>query len=129
MSCKIITYPLFERSIKKLGKKYRSIKDDYQRLLNELNENPLTGSDLGRGLHKVRMAISASDLGRGLHKVRMAISAKGKGKSGGARIITLIISYTQENAEIGLLYIYDKSERETLTDAELTHILRLNNLL
>lgn len=113
MSCKIITYPLFERSIKKLGKKYRSIKDDYQRLLNELNENPLTGSDLGRGLHKVRMAISA----------------KGKGKSGGARIITLIISYTQENAEIGLLYIYDKSERETLTDAELTHILRLNNLL
>ena len=59
----------------------------------------------------------------------MAISAKGKGKSGGARVITLIISYNKENAEIGLLYLYDKSERETLTDAELTRILQLNDLL
>ena len=70
-----------------------------------------------------------ADLGRGLRKVRMAISAKGKGKRGGARVITLIVSYAEDEAEIGLLYIYDKSERETLTDNELTDILRQNALL
>ena len=68
-------------------------------------------------------------MGRGIRKVRMAISAKGKGKSGGARVITLILAYSEEESEIGLLYIYDKSERESLTDSELTDILRQNELL
>ena len=58
----------------------------------------------------------------------MAISAKGKGKSGGARVITLILAYSEEESEIGLLYIYDKSEQENLTDKELSDILRENGL-
>ena len=61
---------------------------------------------------------------RGLRKVRMSIAAKGKGKSGGARVIT-----SEEESEIGLLYIYDKSERETLTDAELTELLQRNGII
>ena len=69
-----------------------------------------------------------ADLGYGLRKVRMAISAKGKGKSGGARVITLILAYSEEESEIGLLYIYDKSEQESLTDKELSDILRENGL-
>ena len=69
-----------------------------------------------------------ADLGHGLRKVRMAISAKGKGKSGGARVITLILAYSEEESEIGLLYIYDKSEQENLTDKELSDILRENGL-
>ena len=90
---------------------YRSIKADYKKLLEELQQSPLAGADLGRGLRKVRMSIAA----------------KGKGKSGGARVITLILAYSEEESEIGLLYIYDKSERETLTDAELTELLQRNN--
>lgn len=113
MNCKTITYPTFERELKRLAKKYRSIKTDYQKLLEELQQAPLSGADLGRGLHKVRMAISA----------------KGKGKSGGARVITLILSYSEEESEIGLLYIYDKSERETITDTELTDLLHRNGIL
>lgn len=69
-----------------------------------------------------------ADLGHGLRKVRMAISVKGKGKSGGARVITLILAYSEEESEIGLLYIYDKSEQESLTDKELSDILRENGL-
>ena len=69
-----------------------------------------------------------ADLGHGLRKVRMAVSAKGKGKSGGARVITLILAYSEEESEIGLLYIYDKSEQESLTDKELSDILRENGL-
>ena len=80
--------------------------------MDELAKNPNQGADLGHGLRKVRMAISA----------------KGKGKSGGARVITLILAYSEEESEIGLLYIYDKSEQESLTDKELSDILRENGL-
>lgn len=95
-----------------MAKRYHSIKKDYQKLLDELAKNPYQGADLGHGLRKVRMAISA----------------KGKGKSGGARVITLILAYSEEESEIGLLYIYDKSEQENLTDKELSDILRENGL-
>lgn len=80
--------------------------------MDELAKNPYQGADLGHGLRKVRMAISA----------------KGKGKSGGARVITLILAYSEEESEIGLLYIYDKSEQENLTDKELSDVLRENGL-
>lgn len=113
MSCKTIAYPLFERALKKLAKKYRSIGTDYKRLLDELHQNPLMGVDLGRGLRKVRMTISS----------------KGKGKSGGARVITLVLACNKADAEVGLLYIYDKSERESLTDGELIELLRRNGVL
>lgn len=95
-----------------MAKRYHSIKKDYQKLLDELAKNPYQGADLGHGLRKVRMAISA----------------KGKGKSGGARVITLILAYSEEESEMGLLYIYDKSEQENLTDKELSDILRENGL-
>lgn len=80
--------------------------------MDELAKNPYQGADLAHGLRKVRMAISA----------------KGKGKSGGARVITLILAYSEEESEMGLLYIYDKSEQENLTDKELSDILRENGL-
>ena len=112
MNCRIISFPLFDRTFKRLAKKYRSIRKDYQKLLDELAKNPYQEADLGHGLRKVRMAISA----------------KGKGKSGGARVITLILAYSEEESEIGLLYIYDKSEQESLTDKELSDILRENGL-
>ena len=113
MNCKTIAYPLFERALKKLAKKYRSMGEDYKKLLDELQRNPLAGADLGLGLRKVRMTIAA----------------KGKGKSGGARVITLLLLYNETEAEIGLLYIYDKSERESLTDSELTELLRHNGII
>ena len=113
MNCKTIAYPLFERALKKLAKKYRSMGEDYKKLLDELQRNPLAGADLGRGLRKVRMTIAA----------------KGKGKSGGARVITLLLVYNETEAEIGLLYIYDKSERESLTESELTELLRHNGII
>lgn len=113
MNCKVISYPLFERLLKKLSKRYRSIREDYEKLLQELKDNPLAGADLGRGLRKVRMSIAS----------------KGKGKRAGARVITLIMLCNEEEAEIGLLYIYDKSERNTLSDQELTEILRQNQLI
>lgn len=113
MNYDIKIYPQFEREIKRLSKKYHSIKEDFANLVNSLKENPTQGAELGKGVHKVRMAITS----------------KGKGKSGGARVITLIIALSEEDAEIGLHYIYDKSERASISDKELLDILKKNNVL
>lgn len=67
-------------------------------------------------------------MGKGVHKVRMAISSKGKGKSGGARVITLILALSEKDTEIGLHYIYDKSERNNISDKELIEILKKNDV-
>lgn len=88
------------------------MKEDYAKLLNELRNNPTLGVDLG---HRLR-------------KVRMSIAAKGKGKSGGARVITYTLILAETDAEIKLLSIYDKSECETLTDKELLELVERNGL-
>lgn len=84
------------------------MRQDFAGLLESLRREPQQGVDLGRGLHKVRMAISS----------------KGKGKSGGARVITLTVLISETDTNIVLLTIYDKSECENLTDKELTDIVK-----
>jgi mRNA-degrading endonuclease RelE of RelBE toxin-antitoxin system len=107
MNYRIVVLPKFARELKRLGKKYRSIRQDYAKLLDELYANPTLGTDLGRGVRKVRMAIGS----------------KNKGKSHGARVITFTYQLDEENGVINLLYIYDKSERESLTTAEIDELL------
>lgn len=57
MSCSIRTTKDFDKEVKRLAKRYRSLKQDLQSLVEELKSNPLIGSDLGKGIHKVRIAI------------------------------------------------------------------------
>lgn len=113
MNYTVKLYDTFKKQFKRLYKRYRSLEADTDLLIEGLLRNPYQGADLGRGLRKVRMTIAA----------------KGKGKSGGARVITLLLVYNETEAEIGLLYIYDKSERESLTDSELTELLRHNGII
>ena len=86
--------------------------NDYAALLDELEQNPTAGANLGGGLRKVRMAIAS----------------KGRGKSGGARVITFTVIVAVEEAEINLLYIYDKAERESISLREIEKLLELNGL-
>ena len=88
------------------------MRQDFAGLLESLRREPQQGVDLGRGLHKVRMAISS----------------KGKGKSGGARVITLTVLISDTDTNIVLLTIYDKSDCENLTDKELTDIVKKSSL-
>lgn len=88
------------------------MRQDFAGLLESLRREPQQGVDLGRGLHKVRMAISS----------------KRKGKSGGARVITLTVLISETDTNIVLLTIYDKSECENLTDKELTDIVKKSSL-
>ena len=89
----------FKRQFRQLRKKYRSLTDDLEEFQKELKENPFQGDDLGGGVRKIRMAIGS----------------KGKGKSGGARILTLNV-LVSDDADITLLTIYDKNEIDNVSD-------------
>ncbi len=58
--------------------------------------------------------------GHDCYKIRMAISSKKQGKSGGARIITCAKIVDER---VILLTIYDKSEKENISDKELLTLL------
>jgi hypothetical protein len=60
-------------------------------------------------------------LGNNTYKIRISIKSKGSGKSGGARVITYIVT---ENKEVYLLTIYDKGEFDTIDDSILRKIIR-----
>jgi len=89
----------FKRQFRRLMKKYRSLTDDLENFQKDLLKNPFQGDDLGGGVRKIRMAISS----------------KGKGKSGGARVLTLTV-LVSEDADVTLLTIYDKSEIDNVSD-------------
>lgn len=98
----------FEHRAKVLRKKYPSFVKDYEAFLDELEKNPFSGESLGKHTYKHRMAITS----------------KGKGKSGGARVITYNLQ--QMNVDeiiITLMTIYDKSEIENVTDAYLRSLI------
>ncbi len=54
------------------------------------------------------------------YKIRMAISSKNKGKSGGARVISYVYV---ANETVYLLSIYDKSDQESMADAEIKSLV------
>lgn len=102
----------FKKEAKRLKKHYASFVDDYEKLIDELEANPHLGTDLGGGLRKIRVRIAS----------------KGKGKSGGARVITFTVVVAVEETEINLLYIYDKAERPSISKSEIEKLLRENGL-
>ena len=58
-------------------------------------------------------------LGRGRRKIRVAIASKNRGKSGGARVITLV----------RVVAVYDKSDREDLAPGELDVLVAAAGLI
>lgn len=104
MSYNILTIPPFDRQLKRLAKKYKSLKQDYADFLDELEKSP----DI------------STPFGKNCFKIRLAISSKGKGKSGGARVVANV---RVVKGAIYLLSIYDKSEKDNITDKELAYLL------
>ena len=60
---------------------------------------------------------------KGIRKVRMAIASKGKGKSGGARVITYNLYQEGDSVIIDLLTIYDKGEISNISDEFISFLL------
>jgi mRNA-degrading endonuclease RelE of RelBE toxin-antitoxin system len=104
MNYRVKTIPNFDKALKRLTKKYPSLKMEYVDLLNSLELNPMQGVLIGTNCYKIRLAIAS----------------KGKGKSGGARVITYVIL---ENVTVILLDIFDKSEQDNITDSDLNELI------
>lgn len=105
--------PEFLRSAKILSKRYRSFADDLRNLMDEIIKNPKTGDDLGNGIRKLRMAIKS----------------KGKGKRGGARVISFAMMIGSDLSKVTFLYVYDKSDMANVSDNKIRQILSDNGVL
>ena len=104
MKFSVIPSDKFKKEAKRLIKKFPSLKQELIELNYVLENEPELGTPLGNNTFKIRIAIKS----------------KGKGKSGGARIITFLVT---ENREVYLLTIYDKSEFDNLDDKILKSII------
>ncbi len=104
MSYKVKTLSSFEKQAKRLIKKFPSLKNEFAELINSLKENPEQGTPLGNNCYKIRLAIAS----------------KGKGKSGGARVITNVVV---KETTVYLVAVYDKSEISSISKFELDELL------
>ena len=105
MSFEIIAIDEFQRELKKLLKKYPSLKEEVFQLGLSLAQNPTQGKPIGKDCYKIRLQIKS----------------KGKGKSSGARIITHLFFSGQT---VFLLSIYDKSEQENISEERIKELLK-----
>ncbi|WP_372946762.1 type II toxin-antitoxin system RelE/ParE family toxin [Mariniphaga sp.] len=105
MSYNVYPTPYFKKLFKKLYKKHPSLKSDLNDLIQTLKEKPDFGIPMGSNIFKIRLAVTS----------------KRKGKSGGARIITYLVT---EHKEIYLVYIYDKSQLENITKEQILELLK-----
>lgn len=94
MNYEVTTTPEFETQSKSLCKRHKSFKNDLRQLVLSLIDNPFQGVELSPGIRKIRMAITS----------------KGRGKSGGARVITYTVITAETSGRVYLMNVYDKSD-------------------
>ena len=104
MKYKVATTDNFKKESKKLIKKFPSLRNEIEELGAELETFPESGISLGGGFFKIRLAIQS----------------KGKGKRGGARVITFVKIVAET---VYLVSIYDKSEKTDISVEELNSII------
>lgn len=95
----------FLKEAKQLSKKFKLLKSDLKQAVDEIE----TKNDLG------------VYLGFNLFKKRVKNSSIPTGKSGGFRVII----YQQIENKIVLISIYSKTEKENLSDEELSEIIKV----
>jgi len=105
MMYKIFTTVNFKKEYKRLLKKYPSLKDEITELGYELSSNPIQGKHLGNNVYKIRLKIKS----------------KGKGKRGGARVITKVKIVDEM---VYLFSIYSKGEKDDISDNEISDLLK-----
>jgi mRNA-degrading endonuclease RelE of RelBE toxin-antitoxin system len=95
MSYSVKTITVFEKQAKRLFKKYHSLKQELLDLIQLLKEHPEQGTVIGKNCFKIRISIAS----------------KGKGKSGGARIVT---HFVFTDATVYLLYVTRQKRKLSL---------------
>lgn len=108
MSFEVLTTAEFETQAKALRKRHRSFKQDLKDFILSLRENPFQGVELSPGIRKIRMAISS----------------KGRGKSGGARIITYTVVAAETEGRVYLMNVYDKADFSSVELSAIKDMIR-----
>lgn len=101
----------FQKSIKILIKKYRSVKDDLSDTIQFLEKDPTIGDSIP-GWNKE------------IWKVRVASSDVKKGKRGGFRLIYL---WKEGEFNVYLLTVYFKREKTDISKREIEELLKKLN--
>lgn len=97
---------VFVRQLKRLKKKFRSIRDDLQPLLDGLQAGVTPGDQI-------------PGVGYTAYKVRLPNTDAGRGKSSGYRVIY----YLETEADLLLLTIYSKTEQSDLAPHQVKRII------
>jgi hypothetical protein len=108
MNLIIVPTPNFQKSVKKLLKKYKSLLKDLEMFFEDYELLQKQAQELGSNCFKIRLANSSIPIG----------------KSGGFRVIYFI---KQEN-KIYLLEIYSKSQQANISKEQITEILEKSGL-
>ena len=98
MEYNVVLHEIFSKEFKSLLKKYPSLKQDVQAIIDNI-ENELA---------------LAIDLGDGFKKIRINIKSKGKGSSGGGRIISYETIITVDETQVLFGTIYNKGDFNTV---------------
>lgn len=85
-------------------KRHKSLAKEIEALIERLAEKPEQGTAIGKNCYKIRLAIKS----------------KGRGKSGGARVITCVVAIDER---VILLSIYDKADQADIADSFLNQLL------
>lgn len=104
----VIALPEFEKNLKRLSKKYQSLKNEFLSFVDK------TEAEGPQGIH----------LGQNTYKARLAVKLKGKGKSGGLRVISHQVILAFQSDKIYLIAIYDKSEMSSLEMNKIDQIIK-----
>ncbi|MEG4533470.1 type II toxin-antitoxin system RelE/ParE family toxin [Microcoleus sp. D2_18a_D3] len=102
----VIVSPTFNRNLRTLAKKYRSIRNDIQPIIEQLTRGELPGDRI-------------AGVGYAVFKLRVRNSDTQKGKSGGYRLIY----YVQTATGIILLTLYTKSEQVDIAAEDIQNII------
>ena len=116
MNVSVRTTASFRVAAKPLLKKYRSLSTDLSQLEKELIKDPKIGMPLGRDAYKIRLKVTS----------------KAKGKSGGAKVISLVETTiigvaavtSEKEIVVNLITIYDKADTDSISDKELNDLIR-----
>jgi mRNA-degrading endonuclease RelE of RelBE toxin-antitoxin system len=98
--------PTFNKNLRTLAKKYRSIRNDIQPVIEQLEQGELPGDQI-------------PEIGYAVFKLRIRNSDAQKGKSGGYRLIY----YVKTAMAIILLAIYTKSEQVDIAADDIRSII------
>lgn len=105
----------FKITVKPLLKRHPSLSEDLLLLEASLQKTPKLGTALGNNIYKIRLKISS----------------KAKGKSGGARVISLVettligeVNLKPDEMTVNLITIYDKADTASISDKELKELIK-----